>query len=140
MFLILLVLLAFIIVIGVVKTKIRPTSTIVVLLLFCACNSNTTVTDIASFEFDNAWYWVCTYTPEATENDRQTFVKRWAHPQQTAFFFFYPDNVSVGYYARERFSLNDLRHNLLTNPKASYGYMKIPGQPIETDALFYIDF
>ena len=96
--------------------------------------------EIAAFEFDNAWYWIYTFSADATTDDFKAEVKRYANPRQTSWFFFYPDSESVGYYATTPFNLNKLRYNLLNNPRASHGYVKIPKQPLDTLGLLYIDY
>ena len=109
-------------------------------LLLVSCSSNNKVSDIAAFEFDNAWYWVYTFSSDATTDDLKAEVLRYANPKQTSFFFFYPDSIDVTYYGKERFSLNKLRNNLLNNPKASHGYVKMPDEPIDSNAILYIDY
>lgn len=108
-------------------------------ILLAGCSSSP-ISDKAAFEFDNAWYWVCTYSEEVIETERRSYAEGLSNPQQTALIFFYPDSVDVDYYGNTPFNLNKLRYNLLNNPRASHGYVKIPKQPLDTLGLLYIDY
>ena len=109
-------------------------------LLLISCSSNKKVNDVAAFEFDNAWHWICTYSSESTEEDRIAYVERYSNPEQTSFFYFYPDTAAVGYFASTAFDFNTMKHNILTNPRATEGLYKLPkDETVYTDGLWLLD-
>lgn len=102
-------------------------------LFFMSCNSSK-VKDVASFEFDNAWYWVIQYEKGATKQEIEDYVNTWANPNQTSFFFVFDDTVNLSFFSKERFSLQSFRQTvLLNNPK--FGYYKM----LPTDDKLYTD-
>ncbi|MDB0600063.1 hypothetical protein PL373_02605 [Tenacibaculum maritimum] len=76
---------------------------VTIITLFTSCTESK-VKDVAAFEFNNAWYWVSSYSKDATEQDVKDYANLLANPNQTSFFFAYPDSVDVSLFANEKFS------------------------------------
>lgn len=96
---------------------------LLVSIFFSSCSSSK-VTDIASFEFDNAWYWVVQYEKGATKQEIDEYVNTWANPNQTSFFFIFDDTLDLSFFSKEKFSLESFQETvLLNNPK--YGLYKM---------------
>lgn len=89
-----------------------------------SCTSSK-VTDVASFEFDNAWYWVVKYEPGTTKQEVEEYVTKWANPKQTSYFYCFPTTTDVEFFAKEPFNFRDFAYNVLQN-KPKYGYYKMP--------------
>lgn len=92
-------------------------------LLLASC-SESKVTDVASFEFNGAWYWVIQYNPEATKQDITDYVEMWANPNQTSFFYVFDDSLDLSLFTKERFDLKSFQETVLLN-KPKYGFYKM---------------
>lgn len=99
---------------------------ILALLAFFALTScsDSKVTDVASFEFDGAWYWVIQYKKEATKKDITDYVEKWANPETTSFFFVFDDSIDISFFKKEKFNISSFRASVLGN-KPKYGYYKM---------------
>ena len=96
-------------------------------LLFSCSNSK--IKDIAAFEFNNAWYWVIQYEDGTTKQEIEEYVRNWANPNQTAYFFVYDKSIDVSIFAKERFSLQTFAASVIGEPKPKYGFYKMPSDP-----------
>lgn len=110
-----------------------------VLSLLWACGSKTK--DVAAFEFDGAWYWVYNYESGTTEEELKECVKTYSNPNQTSYFFFYPDSVDVSIYASKPFSLNSFSRTILgSTPQPSFGFYKMPNDTkVYDDAVWLLE-
>ena len=96
---------------------------LLITFLFISC-SESKVTDVASFEFDGAWYWVIQYKKDATKQDIIEYVNTWANPNQTSFFYVFDDSLDLSLFAKERFDLKSFQETVLLN-KPKYGFYKM---------------
>lgn len=98
---------------------------LILLPLFNSCTEDK-VKDVAAFEFSNVWYWVVSYSQDATEQDVKDFANRLANPLQTSFFIAYPDSVDVSLFAKERFSYEGFVATITNDPMPNYIFHKLP--------------
>lgn len=99
---------------------------LVLCLAIISC-SDGKVKDIASFEFDGAWYWVVQYQDGATKKDVEDYVTLWANPNQTSFFFVFDKSIDLSVFTKEPFNLSSFSQTVLS-AKPKYGYYKMmPG-------------
>nr|WP_153841569.1 hypothetical protein [Ornithobacterium rhinotracheale] len=101
--------------------------------LFCLTSCSSNVTDVAGFEFNNAWYWVYNYNEGTTKEELVEIVKNHSNPEQTSYFFFYPENKDVSVFASEPFNLISFSQTIVAD-KPDYGFYKMPN-----DAKIYDD-
>lgn len=114
--------------------------TLLLLALFTlfSCSSNK-VEDIASFEFNGTWYWVAQYNDGTTKQDVEDYVKKWANPNQTSYFYVYDKSIDLSIFNYESFNLDKFAKTILEN-KPQYGYYKIPGEEkLNTDAVWLLE-
>lgn len=105
-------------------------------LLSC---SKSKVTDVASFEFNGAWYWVAQYEDGATQKEVEEYVNKWANPNQTSHFFVYDNSIDLSVFKNQGFNLNSFASTVLAN-KPKYGYYKMPPETkLNDDALWLLE-
>jgi hypothetical protein len=110
----------------------------IITLLLISC-SDSKVNDVASFEFNGAWYWIIQYKPGATKQEIEDYVKLWANPNQTSFFYVYDDSMDLSAYKTQAYNLNSFTATVLAN-KPKYGYYKIPTETkLNTDAIWLLE-
>lgn len=94
-----------------------------IILLSFSCSSSK-VKEVASFQFDNAWYWVIQYEDGSSKKEIQEYVNTWANPNKTSYFFVFDNSTDLTLFSKEKFSQQSfLETVLLNNPK--YGYYKM---------------
>lgn len=105
-------------------------------LLSC---SKSTVNDVASFEFNGAWYWVAQYEDGTTQKDVEEYVNKWSNPNQTSHFFVYDKSIDLSVFKNQGFNLKSFAATVLAN-KPKYGYYKMPDETkLNDDALWLLD-
>lgn len=110
-----------------------------IITLFSSC-TDSKVKDVAAFEFDNAWYWVASYSQDATEQDRKKYMNLLTTSNKTSYFFMYPDSVDVSLFKQERFDLKTFAATVTNDPKPTYGFYKMAGvDKLEEDALWLLE-
>lgn len=92
---------------------------------FTSC-TNSNVKDIATFQFNNAWYWVIQYEEGTTQQEVEDYVNKMANPNQTSYFYAYDKSLDVSVFAKEKFNLQSFASSILDDPKPNYGFYKIP--------------
>ena len=106
---------------------------VVVVVLANIINPNTTttkaptatITDAASFKHDNAWYWVVQYNSHTTRQDITTYVKQWANPNSTSWFFAYPDSLDLSMFNSKNLTYSQFANTIVHgDPKPTYGFYK----------------
>lgn len=114
---------------------------ILIIISFLFSCSGTKMKDVAAFEFDNAWYWVIQYSDKTVPiQDAENYVKMYANPKQTSYFFFYNDSLDISTLKTERFGLQKFSKFITDNPPA-LGYYKIPlDDKLYNDAIWLISF
>jgi hypothetical protein len=104
---------------------------ILISCLFFNCTSK--VEEITSYQYKGAWYWVLQHKPDATEADVKEFVNRWANPNQTSYFFVYPNTINLNDFKRKDITFLYFK-DLIINNAPAYGYYKMVN-----DAVIYED-
>lgn len=103
--------------------------------LFLVSCSKTT--DVASFQFDNAWYNVVNFQEGTSKAELEDYVKTYSNPEATSYFFFYPEKYDVSVFKKERFNQRDFAATVVsTNP--TYGmYRMMPAdKTVHDDAVW----
>lgn len=105
-------------------------------LLMFSCSPKK-IEEVASFEFDNAWYWIVQYEDGTTDAEVSEFVKKWSNPTQTSFFYIYDKNIDLSVFKKERFTLNRLR-NVVYENKPQHGIYKMPMDTVYYDDAYWL--
>lgn len=112
--------------------------TLAIALILCSCSSSK-VEEVAAFEFDNAWHWIVQYEDDATPEEIQAFVKKWANPEQTSFFYVYDKSVNLEIFKKEAFNQRKFAAIVLDNPPKQ-GIYKMPMDPVfHDDAVWLLE-
>lgn len=105
---------------------------------FISCTSKK-VDEVASFEFNGAWYWVLQYQEGTTKQEVEESVSKWANPKQTSYFFVYDKSIDLSVFKEESFNINKFAKTVIAN-KPQYGYYKVPGDAkLNTDAVYLLE-
>lgn len=101
-----------------------------VLLMICtvfmvSCGESS-IKDVAAFDINGAWYWIAQFDEDANSEDIMQYVKMYANPTQTSYFFFYSDDTDL-----EARGLSDLRQEgvidfITSDPEPDFGFYMMP--------------
>lgn len=107
-------------------------------LFMMSCSS--TATDVASFEFNGAWYNVLNYKAGTSEAELKEYVKTYSNPNATSYFFFYPEGKDVSVFKKEAFNQRNFAATIADN-KPDFGfYRMMPIDPeIHDDAVWLME-
>lgn len=110
---------------------------LIILITLASCTSN--IKNVAGFEFDNAWYWIITYSPEATEADLKDYTKLNANPNQTSYFFYYPEGTVLSRFENEAWNMKKLA-NSISVKKPTYGhYIMVADTTLYEDGVWLME-
>lgn len=107
-------------------------------LLMMSCSSP--ATDVASFEFDGAWYNVLNYKAGTSEAELKEYVKTYSNPSATSYFFFYPEGKDVSVFKKEAFNPKSFAATIVDN-KPDFGFYRMmpADEEIHNDAVWLME-
>ena len=99
------------------------------------------ITDTASFKYQNAWYWIIQFDSISTKKDVLDYVKQWANPNSTSWFFAYPDSLDLSMFNSKNLAFPVFANTIVHGVhKPSYGFYKMPNNDtIYDDATWVLE-
>lgn len=135
------------------KTLLIIATVFVVVILICMVNPNTTptttptkiptatITDAASFKYNDAWYWVVQFDTHTTRQDLIDYVRRWSNPSSTSWFFAYTDGLDLSMFSSKNLTFPVFANTIVHgDPKPAYGFYKTQyDDTIHDDAAWVLE-
>lgn len=115
--------------------KIILLSAIAVTLVYLSACGQKNIRDVAAYEFQNAWFWVCKYSEGTTEAELKAHTKRFANPRQTSWFFYFPDSVDTKGIEKGIYSLTDFAAKVVEKQPSHANYIMAHSKELNEDAI-----
>lgn len=104
-------------------------------LLLFSCKQSEKVE--AQFEFDGAVYRIVNYEKETPVQKLKDFVDISSKSDKTTYYFFYPSDVDVSVFNKEKFNSKDF-YKTVVNSKPDFGFYKMVGDQVIYDDAVWI--